>query len=73
VYVAAEISRRLIEALDGRSKADVAAEIGIARSTIYDIVKGETWPDIATLVSLEELLDASLWPRWAPGARGPDA
>lgn len=71
VFWAAEISRRLAAALAGRSKTAVAAELGMARSTLYDIVSGETWPDIATIVALEELLEVQLWPRWEPGARGP--
>lgn len=71
VFWAAEISRRLGAALVGRSKAAVAKEAGIARSTLYDVLGGETWPDLATIVGLEEVLGVTLWPGWAPGAKGP--
>ena len=71
VYWAAEISRRLSSALAGRSKSAVARDAAIARSTLYDVLGGETWPDLATIVALEEVLDVTLWPGWAPGATGP--
>jgi hypothetical protein len=66
-YWAAEISRRLAAALVGRSKTAVAQEVGMARTTLYDIVGGETWPDLVSIASLEEVLDVELWPRWGVG------
>lgn len=61
---AAEFSRRLAGALSGRSKSAVAEEADLARSTIYDLLSGETWPDLVTIGVLEDVLDAELLPRW---------
>lgn len=66
-YWAAEISRRLSAALAGRSKKAVAESVGMARTTLYDVLSGETWPDLVTIAALEEELDVELWPRWAVG------
>ncbi len=73
VYWAAEVSRRLAAALKGRSKRAFALEAGLARSTIYVVLSGETWVDLATLGTLEEFLATDLFPRWPNGATGPDA
>lgn len=67
VFWAAEISRRLAEAIDGRSKSAVAESVGMARSTLYDLLSGETWPDLVSICALEEELDTALWPRWGVG------
>lgn len=64
---AAEISRQLQTALDGQSKREVADSIGVARSTLYDILNGSSWPDLITIVALEAYFDVPLMPRWAPG------
>jgi transcriptional regulator with XRE-family HTH domain len=64
---AAEISRRLSAALAGRSKSGVAEAAGVARSTLYDVLTGETWPDLVTIAALEEVLELELWPRWGVG------
>lgn len=66
-YWAAEISRRLATALAGRSKTSVAEQVGMARSTLYDVLSGETWPDLVTIAALEEALEVELWPRWGVG------
>ena len=66
-YWAAEISRRLEAALIGRSKSAVAEDVGMARTTLYDVVSGKTWPDLVTIAALEEALGIELWPRWAVG------
>lgn len=68
---AAEFSRRLGESLAGRSKSAVAEEAGLARSTIYDLLTGETWPDLVTISVLEDVLDTELLPRWPRGAAHP--
>lgn len=72
VYWSAEVSRRLEVALEGQSKRAFARDAGVARSTIYMILAGETWLDLATLGTLEEALGVELLPRWPSGAKGPD-
>lgn len=56
------ISIRLSEALEGRSVTDVAQEADLARSTIYDLVGGRTWPDLISLGKLEAALNVELLP-----------
>jgi hypothetical protein len=58
---AAKIAERLQIALEGRTVAGVAREADVARSTIYDILAGNTWPDIVTLFKLEKSLKVRLW------------
>ncbi len=41
----------------------------MARSTLYDILNGTTWPDLVTLVALEEHLHVAIIPRWKAGDR----
>jgi hypothetical protein len=60
---AVAISVALSAALEGRNKKAVAEEADIVRSTLYDILAGNTWADTVTLAKLEACLDASLWPR----------
>lgn len=60
-YVRA-ISVRLGEALIEQSVVEVANRAGIARSTIYDLLAGTTWPDVVTLAHLEDVLEVRLWP-----------
>ncbi|HLU30988.1 MAG: XRE family transcriptional regulator [Acidimicrobiia bacterium] len=66
---AAEISRRLASALAEESKSATAEATGMARSTLYDILNGTTWPDLVTLVALEEHLHVAIIPRWKAGDR----
>lgn len=62
VRYAVEIAKRLECELRGRSKADVARRADLERSTLYDLLSGQTWPDAITLAKLEEVLDTRLWP-----------
>jgi F420-0:gamma-glutamyl ligase-like protein len=62
VSVASAVSVALAEALDGRSIAEVARTADVARSTIYDLLSGSTWPDLVTVSKLEDSLETSLWP-----------
>lgn len=62
VAYAVEIARRLDDSLQGRSKAELARQAGIERTTLYDVLSGRTWPDAVTLAKLEEALKARLWP-----------
>jgi DNA-binding phage protein len=59
---AVAIAAGLAAALEGRNKSDVAADAGVDRSTLYDILAGRAWPDTFTLAKLERHLGASLWP-----------
>ena len=68
-YWAAEIAKRLRIAVDGSSKSDVAAEAEIARSTLYDLLNGEAWPDVVTVVKLQDALGVELWPAWKPRSK----
>jgi DNA-binding phage protein len=56
------ISSRLRDALADQNVVDVAARAGLARSTIYDVLGGTTWPDIVSIAQLEVTLNARLWP-----------
>lgn len=56
------ISIRLRDALADANLADVAARSHLARSTIYDLLAGTTWPDVVSLAQLEEALGTRLWP-----------
>lgn len=56
------ISLRLAEAVEGRSITEIAADADLARSTIYDLVGGRTWPDLVSLGKLEESLGIDLLP-----------
>lgn len=62
VRYAAEITKNLEAAMEGRTKSGLAEEISMARSTLHDILTGRSWPDLSTLAKLEEALDTSLWP-----------
>lgn len=67
-HYAAEISRRLIAALEGQLQKDVAEAADLARSTLNDIVTGRQWPDVVTVAKLEHMLKTRLWPEWTPGS-----
>lgn len=66
---AAEIARRLRDAIAEASLSEVARDADLARSTIYDIVSGETWPDVVSIVKLQDALNTRLWPPWKPRSR----
>lgn len=56
------ISLRLSEALEGRSISEVAQTADLARSTLYDLTQGRTWPDLISLGKLEDALGVALLP-----------
>jgi hypothetical protein len=58
---AAAIAERLERELRGRNIAAIARDANVARSTIYDIVAGTTWPDIVTIFKLQDTLGVRLW------------
>lgn len=59
---AAEVSRRLAAAVDGRSLRDVAAEADLDHTTLWAVLRGDRWPDLVTLAKLESALGVRLWP-----------
>lgn len=67
VAVAAEISARLRSAIDdsGQSVTRVAAGLQVARTTVYDILNGTTFPDITTVANAERYFNRQLWPPYA--------
>ena len=66
VAYAVAIAKALDQALEGQVRARVAEEAGIERSTLYDILAGNTWPDMVTLAKLEQCLNVTLWPTQPP-------
>ena len=40
----------------------LARSADVARSTVRDIIYGNTWPDVVSLAKLEEALRLKLWP-----------
>lgn len=65
VRYALVISRMLREAVDDRNVVEVAEKAALARSTIYDIIAGRTFPDVVSLAKLEWALETRLWPEWS--------
>lgn len=69
------VARALSEAMErrGLSANALATASGVNRQVISNILAGTVWPDMFTLVSLEETLDEMLWPRhteWPADADG---
>ncbi|MBD3777679.1 MAG: helix-turn-helix transcriptional regulator [Micrococcales bacterium] len=62
VAYAVEIARRLEQGMGDRSKAGVAREANLERSTLYDLLSGRSWPDAITIAQLEQVLQTRLWP-----------
>lgn len=65
VTYARRIAIALRNAMADRNVSVVADQAGIARSTVYDVMSGQTFPDLVTLAKLEELLQVRLWPESA--------
>lgn len=62
VAYAVEIARRLERSMGERSKAGLAREANLERSTLYDVLSGRSWPDAVTIAQLEQVLQTRLWP-----------
>lgn len=60
---AVAVAVALEAALTGRNKSEVAELADIRRSTLYDLLAGNTWADMVTLAKLETCLETALWPR----------
>ncbi|MCZ0975581.1 helix-turn-helix domain-containing protein [Streptomyces albulus] len=59
------IARALSEAMErqGLSANALASAANVNRQVITYVLRGETWPDILTVASLEVALGEMLWPR----------
>lgn len=68
VIYAAAISINLRAAIGTTAKAEVARQADLARSTVYDILTGRSWPDFVSLVKLSDVLETSPWPEGRPTA-----
>jgi ribosome-binding protein aMBF1 (putative translation factor) len=66
--VVQHIARTLLAALaaKGWSLRDVASASRVNRQAIANIIAGLSWPDVVTIVRLEDALGVPLW----PSARG---
>jgi len=65
---AQEFAARLAAAGAELSLRAVEAATGVDHDTVARILRGDTWPDIATVANLEHGLGVDLW----PGRRRPD-
>ena len=59
---AQHISQRLMAAANESTISGLARSADVARSTVRDIIYGNTWPDVVSLAKLEEALRLKLWP-----------
>lgn len=59
---------RLVAAAGTLSLRGVEAATGVDHDTVARILKGDVWPDIATVANLEHGLGVDLW----PGRASPD-
>ena len=62
VPVVRELVLRLRREMGSRSARQVAKEADIGHTTLAALLRGERWPDAATVAKLEAALDADLWP-----------
>ncbi|MFI5765631.1 helix-turn-helix domain-containing protein [Streptomyces sp. NPDC051563] len=59
------VARALAEAMERQkfSANSLAAASGVNRQVISNVLAGTVWPDLMTMVRLEETLGEMLWPR----------
>lgn len=70
--VAQRLAARLKAAAGEMSLREVEAATGADHDTIARVLRGDTWPDIATVAHLEHGLSADLWPgRMLPETEAP--
>jgi DNA-binding phage protein len=62
VEYAQAIARALTAALEGRAITVLAAEAGVSRSTVHDLLSGVSCGQVATVARLEAALAVRLWP-----------
>jgi DNA-binding phage protein len=65
VLVAAYVASALSLAIknSGQNMTEVADGLHVARSTVYDVLRGTTFPDFVTIVNAEIYFGRSLWPK----------
>ena len=59
--LARAISRRLHNALGGRTAREIAELAGLSHQTVINVLDGATWWDAITIARLERALDTQLW------------
>lgn len=72
IGVAAHISAQLRVAIaeSRQSMTQVAAGLQVARTTVYDILNGTTFPDITTIANAQRYFNQELWPRYTRRRKG---
>lgn len=60
--VARQLALNLRTAMGRRSTRGVRSATGVDHTTVADILKGTTWPDLNTIARLEHGLGVDLWP-----------
>lgn len=61
-----KLVRNLHVAMQGRSGREVARLADVGHTTLLGLLRGDRWPDMATIVKLEYALEADLWPGRSP-------
>jgi hypothetical protein len=56
------LAEGLRSALGGINKSQLCADAHIERSTLYDILDGNTWADLVTIAKIETSLGKRIWP-----------
>lgn len=66
VHYMREIAVKIRDTMDerGLNAPDVAKMAGLERSTVRVVLAGNTWPDMVTLLKIEQALGITLWPAW---------
>ena len=59
-YVARAAGQRIAQL--GLSLRGVEGATGVSRMAVAALIEGSSWPDVLTVVSLEDGLDCPLWP-----------
>jgi len=62
---ARQLALRVRDALGGSSVRALAHHVGLPHATILRILDGAIWPDMRTLVRLEEAVQRELYPSWS--------
>jgi transcriptional regulator with XRE-family HTH domain len=59
------LALNLTAPMDGRTTRAIAALTGVDFTVIGDVLRGDTWVDLATIARLEHGLSVDLWPRFS--------
>ncbi|WP_147436261.1 helix-turn-helix domain-containing protein [Mycetocola manganoxydans] len=55
-------ARNVVEAMGGRSYREISRLSGVHHEVLSSVAAGESWPDLVTIVRLEEALGEPLFP-----------